>query len=41
MRFNREAYTAAKGPFVERILAAALGRDEQRTIQQDAASDVR
>jgi GrpB-like predicted nucleotidyltransferase (UPF0157 family) len=40
-RLDKEAYTTAKGPFIERVLAAALGSGEQRTIQEADAPDGR
>ena len=39
VRFSKEEYTEAKGPFIERILVAALGHDGQRTAQQRVAPD--
>jgi GrpB-like predicted nucleotidyltransferase (UPF0157 family) len=40
-RLGKEAYTEAKGPFIERILAAALGSGEQRKGQEGVAPDGR
>ena len=41
VRVSKAEYTEAKSPFIERILAAALGHDGQRTAQQGVAPDRR
>ena len=41
VRVSKAEYTEAKGPFIEGILAAALGYDGQRTAQQRVAPDGR
>jgi GrpB-like predicted nucleotidyltransferase (UPF0157 family) len=41
VRVSKAEYTEAKSPFIERILAAALGHDGQRTAQQRVAPDGR
>jgi GrpB-like predicted nucleotidyltransferase (UPF0157 family) len=41
VRFSKEEYTAAKSPFIESVLALALGHDRQWTAQQRVGSDGR
>jgi GrpB-like predicted nucleotidyltransferase (UPF0157 family) len=40
-RCSAESYTAAKSPFIERVLTSALGGDGQRTARQRVAPDGR
>jgi GrpB-like predicted nucleotidyltransferase (UPF0157 family) len=40
VRVSKAAYTEAKSPFIERVLAAALGHEGERTARPRVAPDV-